>query len=88
MDPDGDGDPRDGIDGWQLDVPNEVPAPFWVEWAPSGEVDQSRRLHHRRNLGRVDALLDGHFDAVMNYRIAQQAVAWIGHKPQDQGQPN
>lgn len=32
MDPDGDGDPSDGIDGWRLDVPNEIPAPFWAEW--------------------------------------------------------
>lgn len=32
LDPDGDGNPRDGIDGWRLDVANEVPAPFWHEW--------------------------------------------------------
>ncbi|HIL57574.1 MAG TPA: alpha-amylase [Rhodothermales bacterium] len=32
MDPDGDGDPRDGIDGWRLDVAEEVPAGFWRDW--------------------------------------------------------
>ncbi|MBX3432051.1 MAG: hypothetical protein KF847_01760 [Pirellulales bacterium] len=32
MDPDGDGDPSDGIDGWRLDVANEVPIPFWKDW--------------------------------------------------------
>jgi glycosidase len=32
MDPDGDGDPSDGIDGWRLDVANEVPAGFWQDW--------------------------------------------------------
>ncbi len=32
MDPDGNGDPSDGIDGWRLDVANEVPAGFWVDW--------------------------------------------------------
>ncbi|MFV2066025.1 MAG: alpha-amylase family glycosyl hydrolase [Pirellulales bacterium] len=32
MDPNGDGDPTDGVDGWRLDVANEVPAPFWVAW--------------------------------------------------------
>ncbi len=32
MDPDGDGDPRDGIDGWRLDVANEVPNKFWKDW--------------------------------------------------------
>lgn len=32
MDPDGDGDPADGIDGWRLDVPEEVGKDFWREW--------------------------------------------------------
>jgi len=32
MDPDGDGDPSDGIDGWRLDVANEVPIRFWTDW--------------------------------------------------------
>lgn len=32
MDPDGDGDPGDGIDGWRLDVATEVPVEFWKEW--------------------------------------------------------
>ncbi len=32
MDPNGDGDPSDGIDGWRLDVANEVPDAFWRDW--------------------------------------------------------
>lgn len=32
MDPDGDGDPSDGIDGWRLDVANELPDKFWRDW--------------------------------------------------------
>ncbi|HEX8385459.1 MAG TPA: alpha-amylase family glycosyl hydrolase, partial [Rubricoccaceae bacterium] len=32
MDPDGDGDPADGIDGWRLDVAGEVPDGFWRAW--------------------------------------------------------
>ncbi len=32
MDPNGDGDPSDGIDGWRLDVAEEVARPFWQEW--------------------------------------------------------
>ena len=32
LDPDGDGDPSDGIDGWRLDVSDEVPAGFWQDW--------------------------------------------------------
>jgi glycosidase len=32
MDPNRDGDPSDGIDGWRLDVANEVPNQFWRDW--------------------------------------------------------
>lgn len=32
MDPNNDGDPGDGIDGWRLDVAEEVPHGFWQEW--------------------------------------------------------
>ena len=32
MDPDGDGDPSDGIDGWRLDVSEEIPDKFWRDW--------------------------------------------------------
>ncbi|MAT70000.1 MAG: alpha-amylase [Planctomycetaceae bacterium] len=32
MDPNADGDPADGIDGWRLDVANEVPPKFWQDW--------------------------------------------------------
>jgi glycosidase len=32
MDPNGDGDPSDGIDGWRLDVAEEVGINFWKEW--------------------------------------------------------
>ena len=32
MDPNDDGDPSDGIDGWRLDVTEEVPIGFWQEW--------------------------------------------------------
>ncbi len=32
MDPNADGDPSDGVDGWRLDVANEVPNRFWQDW--------------------------------------------------------
>jgi cyclomaltodextrinase len=32
MDPNGDGDPSDGVDGWRLDVANDVSNVFWKEW--------------------------------------------------------
>lgn len=68
MDPDGDGDPSDGVDGWRLDVAEEVPALFWREWHKhvrainpdaytSAEIWTSAR----------DFLADRHFNACMNY---------------------
>lgn len=32
MDPNGDGNTDDGIDGWRLDVAREVPIGFWNDW--------------------------------------------------------
>ncbi len=32
MDPNGDGDPSDGVDGWRLDVAGDVPSGFWRDW--------------------------------------------------------
>ncbi len=32
MDPDGDGDPSDGVDGWRLDAAEQVPLGFWRDW--------------------------------------------------------
>ncbi|WP_210417769.1 glycoside hydrolase family 13 protein [Bythopirellula goksoeyrii] len=68
MDPDGDGDPSDGIDGWRLDVANEVPSGFWQDWNTLvrelnpeaytvGEFWENARDH----------LVEGHFSGTMNY---------------------
>lgn len=81
MDPNGDGDPSDGIDGWRLDVPNEVPMPFWEEWRElvkeiNPDAYISGEIWHR-----AEAWLTGkHFDAVMNYPFASAAISWIGHQ--------
>ena len=32
MDPNQDGDPTDGVDGWRLDVATDVPLGFWASW--------------------------------------------------------
>lgn len=67
-----------GIDGWRLDVPNEVPHEFWVEW---------RRLVKSIN---PDAYIVGEiwenasrwlggdqFDGVMNYRFRDACVEFM-----------
>lgn len=68
MDPNGDGDPSDGVDGWRLDVANEVPIGFWSDWNKLvrelnpeaytvGEFWDNASKH----------LVEGHFSATMNY---------------------
>ena len=79
MDPDGDGDPSDGIDGWRLDVPMEVPMPFWDEWRQLVKSVNPDAYLSGEVWDRADVWLDGRrFDAVMNYRFADAAIAWIG----------
>lgn len=78
MDPNADGDPSDGVDGWRLDVANEVSDVFWKEWRvvvksvnPQayivGEIwDDARKW-----------LQGDQFDAVMNYRFARACVKFF-----------
>lgn len=73
MDPDGDGDPSNGVDGWRLDVPEEVGQPFWEQWCSQvrsinpkayivGEIwDEKAREWVNEKL----------FTAVMNYQFAK-----------------
>ena len=68
MDPNGDGDPQDGIDGWRLDVAEEIPLPFWKEW--NGLVRQLNPAAYTVAEVWNDArrfLVDGGFSATMNY---------------------
>ncbi len=78
MDPDGDGDPSDGIDGWRLDVPNEVPLPFWIEWRKLVKSINPDALIVGEIWDRAEHWLDGRsFDAVMNYPFAEISLDWI-----------
>ena len=68
MDPDGDGDPSDGIDGWRLDVANEVPPGFWRDW--NTRVRQLNPQAYTVGEFWGDArqhLMDGRFSGTMNY---------------------
>lgn len=75
MDPDGDGDPSDGVDGWRLDVAEDVPAGFWRQWN-----DEVRRINpealtvaeHWNDAARY--LADTGFSGVMNYHGFAQPV--------------
>ena len=83
MDPNGDGDPSDGIDGWRLDVAEMVDLDFWrifrtfirtinPDAYTTGEVwwDDWR---NNKMMNAAPWLQGDAFDAVMNYRWATAA---------------
>ncbi len=68
MDPNGDGNPDDGIDGWRLDVANEVPIQFWADWNDhvfrlNPEAYTVTEIWH----DAAEFLDEGGFSATMNY---------------------
>ncbi|MDC0935995.1 glycoside hydrolase family 13 protein, partial [Pirellulales bacterium] len=68
MDPNGDGDPSDGIDGWRLDVANEVPMRFWQDWnALVRELNPQAYTVAEIWDDAGKFLADGGFSATMNY---------------------
>lgn len=68
MDPDGDGDPADGIDGWRLDVANEVPSGFWLDWNKLvREINPEAYTVGEFWDDARQNLMDGRFSATMNY---------------------
>lgn len=80
MDPNGDGDPSDGIDGWRLDVPNELPKQFWVEWREHVKSINPDAYIVGEIWDPAEHWLDGTtFDAVMNYEFARAAFHWFGN---------
>jgi glycosidase len=91
LDPDGDGDPADGIDGFRLDVAEQVPLGFWREYRsfvrginPAaylvGEVWWER--WPERMFDPAPWLQGDVFDAVMNYRWYEPTRSFFaGAKP-------
>ena len=74
MDPDGNGDPSDGIDGWRLDVAFCIGHPFWKKWRRvvkdlNPEAYMTAELID--GVPQLKPYLEGdEFDAVMNYNFA------------------
>lgn len=68
MDPDGDGNPADGVDGWRLDVAFCVPHGFWKKWRRHVKAINPEAYLTAEIVNRADDYLQGdEFDAVMNY---------------------
>jgi len=73
MDPDGDGDPSDGIDGWRLDVADLVAAPFWRAWRKLVKsINPQAYLTAEIWTDARHALTGDRFDGVMNYEFARR----------------
>lgn len=75
MDPNGDGDPSDGVDGWRLDVAGEVGFPFWEEWhsyirSINPDIYTTAEEWDEKAVEFVEA---DRFNGVMNYRFTRAA---------------
>jgi len=90
MDPNNDGDPSDGIDGWRLDVAEQVNHNFWKTfrtWVkdinPDAYIVGEIWWDDWTNYKMMDAspwLKGDQFDAVMNYRFVRALKSFIINK--------
>ncbi len=87
LDPDKDGNPSDGIDGFRLDVAGEIPMGFWREYRkvvrevnPEAYlVGEIWWLEWPDKLLNPKVFLEGdQFDAIMNYRWYRIARGFFG----------
>ncbi len=95
MDPNGDGNPSDGIDGWRLDVAEMVNHNFWKEfrtWVkninPEAYIVGEILWDDWNNYKMMNAspwLQGDEFDAVMNYRFARALKNFIVNKKESIG---
>ncbi|MDR1692948.1 MAG: alpha-glycosidase [Oscillospiraceae bacterium] len=75
-----------GIDGWRLDVSNEVSHDFWRELRRKLSEIKPDVLLLGENWDDAQAWLNGdQFDSVMNYRFLSATVEFIGGKTDAEG---
>ena len=74
-----------GIDGWRLDVPNEVDTPgFWQEFRDRVKAVNPDAYIVGEIWGDASQWLDGtQFDGVMNYRFTEPTIAFAGGENYD-----
>ena len=87
MDPNQDGDPLDGIDGWRLDVAEKVNIKFWKKfrtWVKSINPDAYitgelwwEDWQNNEMVNPAPWLQGDAFDAVMNYRFANAVKEFV-----------
>lgn len=82
MDPNGDGDPSDGIDGWRLDVANEIGMAFWEDWRSQvRDLNPEAALFGELWFDGGDYFGGRAFDAQMNYPLAFVLIPWLSGIP-------
>ena len=81
MDPDNDGNPADGIDGWRLDVAYCIKHPFWKDWRAYVKSINPQAYLTAEVIDSPENLkpyLNGdEFDAVMNYNFAFACIEYF-----------
>ncbi|MBC7834929.1 MAG: glycoside hydrolase family 13 protein [Phycisphaerales bacterium] len=78
MDPNGDGDPSDGIDGWRLDVAPDVPIEFWRAWRAHARAINPDAVLIGEVWPDAAAWFDGvAFDSQTNYPFTMPVVRWL-----------
>ena len=78
-----------GIDGWRLDVPDEVPQEFWVDFRRAVRAVKSDAWIVGEIWGDARSWLQGdQFDGVMNYRIGWSTLGWTAGEGLRKGYQN
>ncbi len=78
MDPNDDGDPSDGIDGWRLDVADQVAPVFWKEWYKHVKsINPNALIIAEIWTDASEAIHDKRFDGVKNYPFAYSMVEFF-----------
>lgn len=79
MDPNQDGNPNDGVDGWRLDVAEEIPTGFWREWHAHVRSINPEAYTVAEIWGPSTEFINhNHFSAAMNYRgFAIPVKGWL-----------
>ncbi len=75
MDPNGDGDPSDGVDGWRLDAAERVPHGFWRRFRKLVKSTNSNALIAGEIWPDPSDWMDGtQFDVVTNYPVGSAII--------------
>jgi len=67
MDPDGDGDPSDGVDGWRIEGQELLPSGFWGEWASFVKSINPNAVVVGEQWSREDAKDNPYCDTFLDY---------------------